>query len=95
MNRTSLALSLLALFLGINAATAATLTVDGDLTDWGFVVADNDASTFVPAGGLTILGSYVEDQSDTAGDGGFLGPNSGGQNYDAEAIFTASQGVSL
>jgi hypothetical protein len=37
----------------------------------------------------------AEDQSDTAGDGGALGPNSGGQNYDVEFIGAFIEGTTL
>lgn len=77
------------------AAQAATLTVDGSAADWGFSVADNNASTFVPAGGLALSGIFVEDSDDLAGDGGFVGPNLGGQNYDAEVMAAAIQGSDL
>jgi hypothetical protein len=74
---------------------AAPLTVDGSLTDWGFQVADNNGSTFLPDPGLNLLGLAVEDQDDLAGDDGFLGPYWGGQNYDAEALAAAVQGANL
>lgn len=74
---------------------AATLTVDGNLTDWGFHVADNNGSTFIPDPTLSLLGIAVEDQDDLAGDDGFLGPYWGGQNYDAEALAAATQGGNL
>jgi len=70
---------------------AATLTVDGSAADWGFSVADNNASTFTPDGGLSLAGLFVEDSDDLAGDGGVVGPNLGGQNYDAEAMAVAVQ----
>lgn len=74
---------------------AATLTVDGNLGDWGFVVADNNGSSFIPAGGLQLLGIAVEDQNDFAGDNAYLGPYNGGQNYDAELLAAAVQGPNL
>lgn len=74
---------------------AATLVVDGNLTDWGFHVADNNGSTFVPDPTLNLLGIAVEDQDDLAGDDGFLGPYWGGQNYDAEALAAATQSGNL
>lgn len=68
------------------------LVVDGNLSDWGVVVADNNLSTYNLSPGLTLLGSMVEDQDDHAGDGGFLGPEYGGQKYDAEMMAVAYQG---
>ena len=82
-------------YFGVTPARAAVLTVDGDVTDWGFSVADNNASTFNPASGLSNLGLWVEDQDDNAGLGGFVGPHYGGQAYDAEALASAQQGGSL
>lgn len=73
----------------------ATLTVDGDASDWGFVVADNNLSTFVPAAGLNLIGIVVDDQDDNTGPEGFLDPHWGGQNYDAEAMAVALQGGAM
>jgi hypothetical protein len=84
-----------ALLLSAGAAAAATLTVDGDASDWGFSVADNNASTWVPAGGIGLVAMMLEDTSDLAGDGGVVGPNLGGQNYDAEVLAAAVQGSDL
>src|SRR5262245_49914619 len=67
---------------------SAAIVVNGNLSDWGVTVADNDASSWgVPAGtGTNTVGTFTyfyhqEDQSDTSGDSYFLGPNYGGQNY--------------
>jgi hypothetical protein len=76
-------------------AHAATLTVDGSASDWGFSVADNNASTFILGAGLSGAGIFVEDSDDFAGDGGSVGPNLGGQNYDAEAMAAIVQGSDL
>ena len=70
--------------LALSAGAAQAFTVDGNLSDWGVSVVDNNGSDFVVSSDPSILGVHVEDQNDTAGNGGFLGPNSGGQNYDAE-----------
>lgn len=74
-------------------AYASTLTVDGNASDWGFSVADDNASTFVPS--MTLAGLVVEDSDDHAGDSGYVGPAWGGQNYDAEALAVAVQGSDL
>jgi len=63
--------------------------VDGNVSDWGISVADGNASNFsAPAVAGTVFGATFffarEDQNDLAGDNGYLGPNYGGQNYDAE-----------
>lgn len=82
-------------FLCSSLATGveAAIVVNGDLTDWGVTVANNDTSAWgVGAGtGARTFGGFEyfyhqEDQSDTSGDGFLLGPNHGGQNYDAEFI---------
>lgn len=95
LNRHLLTFSVCALLFLAGRSQAATLTVDGSVTDWGFSLADNNLSTFVPAGGIGLQGLFVEDQDDNAGDGGFVGPNYGGQNYDAEAMAIALQGSRL
>ena len=83
------------LLLSGGTAQAATLTVDGSESDWGFSVGDNNASTFVPDGGLNLVGLFTEDSDDLAGDAGVVGPNLGGQNYDGEAMAVALQGSDL
>jgi hypothetical protein len=76
---------------------AAAIVVDGNLSDWGVTIADNNLSNY--SGLLTseigLLGALIEDQNDNAGDSGFLGPNYGGQNYDAEFLGVALQGTTL
>lgn len=84
-----------ALLFSAGAAAAATLTVDGDASDWGFSVADNNASTWAPASGIGLVAMMLEDSDDLAGDGGIVGPNQGGQNYDAEVLAAAVQGSDL
>ncbi len=83
--------SVLALFL-VPAAVHAGLIVDGHLGDWGVVVADNNGSTYSFLPGLDLLGWHIEDQDDKAGHGFVLGPNQGGQDYDAEMMAVALQG---
>ncbi len=76
----------------VPAAVHAGLIADGHLGDWGVTVADNNLSTYVFDSGLDLLGSHIEDQNDTAGHGFVLGPNQGGQDYDAEMMAVALQG---
>ncbi|MBI2824611.1 MAG: hypothetical protein HYX69_08000 [Planctomycetia bacterium] len=80
---------------GGSSAWAIPLTVDGSVADWGFTVADNNGSTFVPAKGLNLVGLFVEDQNDKAGEFASVGPGLGGQNYDSEAFAAALQGGNL
>ena len=78
-------------------AHAATLTVDGSLADWGVTVADGNGSNFTtltPGIGL-VATPFVEDTNDSWGDGGYVGPNYGGQNYDVEFMGAALQGNRL
>jgi hypothetical protein len=86
-----------ALVIGILAtSSSAAIQVNGDISDWGITVGDNNTSnfnSFDPT--LDILASATEDQSDTAGDGGYLGPQHGGQNYDAELLVVAQQDEEL
>jgi len=90
MKKTMVAAGIAALIAGAPAA-AAPLVVDGLVSDWGITVGDNNASNFsAPAvSGALFFGFAVEDQSDLAGDGGFLGPHYGGQNYDVEFMGVA------
>lgn len=83
-----------ALLLAAAAAQADSLTVDGNLADWGVTVADNNASninSYAGKSGIGLLGWFSEDSDDHQGDGGYVGPNYGGQNYDAEFLGAAAQ----
>lgn len=96
--RRHLGLPAVALGLAVMAAPAgaATITVDGDLSDWGITVGDNNTSNFSSlATNIGLQASFTEDQNDNAGDSGYLGPNQGGQNYDAEFLGAALQGTTL
>jgi len=80
----------------VGSGAAFGFTIDGSLLDdWDVSVADNNASTFDFVGAANLLGTHVEDQNDSAGNGGYLGPNYGGQNYDAEMMAVALQGDQL
>jgi hypothetical protein len=79
-------------------AFAGPMIVDGNVSDWGITVADNNGSNFTnPQVSLPaiLLGFMREDQNDLAGDGGFLGPHRGGQNYDGEFMAVALAGDRL
>jgi len=91
------ALTVTALIFGIcSAAASATLIVDGDLSDWGVTVADNNGSDFSSfAPGIGLVGSHVEDQDDLAGLNSYLGPRQGGQFYDAEMMAVAFKSNTL
>jgi hypothetical protein len=84
------------LSLCFSAAGASALTVDGNLSDWGITVADGNNSDFSnPNPGIGLVSSFIEDQNDSAGNNGYLGPNYGGQNYDAEFMGVAIQGTTM
>jgi hypothetical protein len=82
--------------LSLSATSASAITVDGNLSDWGITVADGNNSDFSsPSPGIGLVASFAEDQNDFAGDGGYVGPNYGGQNYDGEYMGVAIQGSTL
>lgn len=86
-----------ALGLGLSlSATASAITIDGDLSDWGVTVADNNNSNFsTPSATIGLVSAFEEDQNDNAGNNGYVGPNYGGQNYDAEFMGVALQGKTM
>ncbi len=78
------------------SSVTADIYVDGNVSDWGFTVGDNNTSVLGSYdGSLDIVAAVTEDQDDTAGDGGYLGPQYGGQNYDAELLAVARQNEQL
>lgn len=92
----SLAAVGVALALSGAPAGASSITIDGDLSDWGIHVGDNNTSNFSNlSNSIGLLASFTEDQDDNAGDGGYVGPHYGGQNYDAEFLGVALQGSTL
>lgn len=92
-------LTLLAATLAIVASPlsiAAPIVIDGDLNDWGVVVADgNESNSLNLRSDIGLIGFHRDDQNDSAGDSGFLGPHYGGQNYDAEFLGVALQDTTL
>lgn len=86
-----------ALGFGISLSGAASaITIDGDLSDWGVTVADGNNSDFSsPSATIGLVSTFTEDQNDFAGNSGYVGPNYGGQNYDAEFMGVAVQGRTL
>jgi len=89
------------------AASAAIVTVDGDLSEWGITVADTNASSWSGFGtGATVTASGqdttpftfdfdLEQTDDLAGLGGSLGPLQGGQDYDAEFLGIGLDGMDV
>jgi len=81
----------LGMSVALSVATASALTVNGNLSDWGITVADGDNSNFSnPNLGIGLVNSLTEDQSDFAGNSGYVGPN-----YDAEYMSIAVQGTTM
>lgn len=95
MSKKTMFVALWGLLVGGAALHASPIVVDGDLSDWGYGVSDGNTSAYAPLPAIGLVGNYTEDQDDFAGDGGYLGPNSGGQNYDAESLSAAVQGNTL
>lgn len=98
--KSSLAVAALGMSVGLGLSLSATgasaLTVDGNLSDWGITVADGNNSNFSsPSPGIGLVASFTEDQNDFNTDGGYVGPNYGGQNYDAEYMGVAIQGSTM
>ena len=94
MSLRALGLAALCVIAG-SAPAFADYIVDGDLSDWGVLVADNNATTFITGPNSGLLGTHLEDQDDNAGDGAYVGPLYGGQNYDAEYMGVARQGSEI
>lgn len=66
-------------------ASAASVMIDGNFTDWG--IANNGTTAgWTPKSGVVYT---VEDQSNAMN--GFLSPGWGGQAYDAEALYVTWQ----
>jgi hypothetical protein len=93
----ALLVPLVACLATVVPAIAAPITVDGSLADWGISIADGNGSNYsgLIGSGSGLLGAHVEDTSDSAGDAGFVGPNYGGQNYDAEFLGVARDGSTV
>ena len=77
-------LSAFAFLLAIaGKASALPIVVDGDLTDWGVTISDNNSSVY-SVGDPSI--SYVVEDTDDNSNSYAVGPNYGGQNYDAQFL---------
>ena len=75
----------------LSAAPVFALTVDGNPSDWGIYVGDNNTSNWTLNPSLNLLGFHVDDQNDKAGLDGYVGPAYGGQKYDAEFMAVAQE----
>lgn len=94
------------LFAAATSPANGGVTVDGNLSEWG--VTNASASSWSIAGsnsGLPVFGTAVgsgfsfsymrEDITDIVSDSEPLGPNSGGQRYDAEFMGVGNDGANL
>lgn len=91
----ALACASIAVGLSCQSSWATPITVDGNLSDWGVAVSDNNGSSFGSlAGNIGLVAAHLEDASDIS-NSYYLGPGDGGQNYDAEFMAVARQGNTL
>jgi hypothetical protein len=87
------ALAILCIALGLTSPQArAAIVVNGLLNDWNVTVSDNNGSNFSSPNAPFFM---REDTDDLAGDGGFVGPLYGGQNYDGEFLAARLDGTRL
>ena len=77
----------------------ASISIDGNLSDWGVSLANNNASNIMPKGVAPgsssskclapLNGAWAcEDSNDNGGGGGYVGPQYGGQDYDVQFLAT-------
>ena len=64
---------------------AMAIIIDGNWSDWGITVADNNSSALTPNPGI----NYSVENSDDTSNSYQVGPGWGGQNFDAEGIYAA------
>ncbi len=81
----------LGLCLLATSAQATPIVIDGNVSDWGFSVGDNNTSTFTPSKTVNFVGYAVEDTNDTWGSSKFLSPGRGGQDFDIEVLAAVVQ----
>lgn len=89
MNK-KLIILLVIIFLSIFSLNRAdAYLIDGNLADWGVTPGLYGASSWTPNSGIY----YAVEDNDPAID--YLGPGSGGQTFDAEAIYVTSDTINL
>ena len=91
MRPRTMALALTVFGLMAAQALGYTITIDGNVSDWGIEPKDYWHSDWDPLPGIYVnIGGSSEDYR--PGTGGYIGPGWGGQDYDAEAFyFTADE----
>jgi hypothetical protein len=80
---------------GLSVADNNASTTSGSSMDSGGTLLPALAAALSAALGSDLHGYAVDDRNDTAGHGGYLYPNYGGQDYDAEFLGVARQGNTL
>ncbi|MDD2737741.1 MAG: PEP-CTERM sorting domain-containing protein [Methylomonas lenta] len=75
------------------AVQASSITVDGNLSDWGLHTNGNINDWTASASLGTTLKSTIDDVYIASN--GYLNPGYGGQAYDAEALYSFSDGTNL
>jgi hypothetical protein len=88
----------LASVLSFTALSVQAIAIDGNLSDWGILVADGTSSQPIGTNysGLRtdLTGYHLEDTNDLS-NSYYLGPNYGGQNYDGEFFGALLDGSTL
>jgi len=88
MRKTQLLLATITGLMSCTGALAASITVDGDLADWG-LHRNGNASDWKPDTTLVPNKQQYAVEDQTGGAGTRLNPGWGGQNYDAEALYVS------
>jgi hypothetical protein len=86
------------LLLPISVATAAVITVDGNIGDWGVNVGAmnsnaNPGTAVFNTGLVSGVSWWAEDGA--IGSSGYVEPGYGGQNYDVEAMYAYADATGL
>ena len=84
--------------LSLTTINAYAITVDGNLSDWGILVADGTSSQPVGtnySGLRSDLAAYQLEDTNDLSNNYYLGPNYGGQNYDGEFFGAQRDGSTL
>lgn len=88
----------LASVLSLTTINAYAITVDGNLSDWGILVADGTSSQPIGtsySGLRTDLAGYHQEDTNDLSNSYYVGPNYGGQNYDGEFFGALQDGSTL
>jgi len=94
MNKTLTLMMIVAGMLTSAGAQATTITIDGNLADWG-LHKTGQATDWAPDSSIVPNASQYSVEDQTGGSGVRLFPGSGGQNYDAEALYVSRDSSNL